>query len=41
MATLMIRGGQVVNPAGDNGHLDILIEDGVIKKMEPLLKSAA
>ena len=41
MATLMIRGGQVVNPAGDNGHLDILIEDGVIKKMEPLLFDAA
>ena len=40
MATLMIRGGQVVNPAGDNGHLDILIEDGVIKKMEPLLFDA-
>lgn len=41
MATLMIRGGQVVNPAGDNGHLDILIEDGVIKRMEPLLFDTA
>ena len=41
MATLMIQGGQVVNPAGDNGHLDILIEDGVIKRMEPLLFETA
>ena len=41
MATLLISNGQVVNPAGDNGHLDILIEDGVIKKMEPLLFDTA
>ena len=41
MATLMIQGGRVVNPAGDNGHLDILIEDGVIKRMEPLLFETA
>ena len=41
MATLLIQGGQVVNPAGDNGHLDILIEDGVIKRMEPLLFETA
>ena len=41
MATLLIQVGQVVNPAGDNGHLDILIEDGVIKRMEPLLFETA
>ena len=41
MATLMIQGGRVVNPAGDNGHLDILIEDGVIKSMEPLMFETA
>ncbi|MBR1471490.1 MAG: dihydroorotase [Lachnospiraceae bacterium] len=37
MATLLIKNGRVVNPAGESGQLDVLVEDGVLKKMAPLM----
>lgn len=37
MATL-IKGGVVINPAGKNGSLDIVIENGKIIAMEPVIE---
>ena len=32
--SLLIKNGNVVNPGGESGKLDILIEDGKIRRME-------
>jgi dihydroorotase len=42
MASLLIRGGHVISPEDQlDGELDVLVEDGVIRQIAPMISEAA